>query len=130
VGDGAVQPFDGDLAAYRKLLLDRAREERRGAKPEKSGDAGLRKADRKAAADLRAQLAPLRKAAQTAEKALADLHKLQAELETRLADPSLYQGPPARLTELRRQQGDLARKVEAAELAWLEAAETLEKAQG
>jgi ATP-binding cassette subfamily F protein 3 len=130
VGDGKVVPFEGDLAAYRKLLLDKAREDRRGTKPDKSGDAGVRKADRKAAAEARAQLAPLRKAAQAAEKALADLHKQQAELETRLADPSLYQGSPAKLTALRQTQADLARGIEAAEQAWLAAEEALEAAKG
>ena len=130
VGDGGVRPFEGDLAAYRKLLLDMAREARRGAKPvEKTGDAAARKADRKAAAGARAQLAPLRKAAQAAEKALADLHKQQAELEQVLADPKLYQGPPAKLTELRQKQADLARRVDGAEQIWLEAAEALESAQ-
>ncbi len=133
VGDGCVKPFDGDLAAYRRLLLDLARESRRSAKRdssvEKSGDAATRKAERKAAAGARAQLAPLRKVAQTAEKALADLNRKQAELEPRLADPALYQGPPAKLTELRRQEAELARQVAEAEAIWLEAAEALEKAQ-
>ncbi|CAA7615594.1 ABC-F family ATP-binding cassette domain-containing protein [Magnetospirillum sp. SS-4] len=130
VGDGGVRPFEGDLAAYRKLLLDKAREDRRGGKAEKSGDAGLRKADRKAAAEARAQLAPLRKAAQAAEKALADLHRRQAAIAQDLADPSLYQGSPARLTELRRQEAEIARKVETAELDWLAAEEALEAAKG
>ncbi|MDO8606053.1 MAG: ABC-F family ATP-binding cassette domain-containing protein [Phaeospirillum sp.] len=133
VGDGGVKPFDGDLAAYRRLLLDLARESRRSAKrdssPEKGGDATARKADRKAAAGARAQLAPLRKTAGAAEKALADLHKQQADLTQRLASPSLYQGPPAKLTELRRQEAEMAKQVAAAERAWLEAAEALEKAQ-
>jgi ATP-binding cassette subfamily F protein 3 len=129
VGDGKVQPFDGDLAAYRKLLLEQAREDRRGARPDKGAEGNQRKADRKAAADLRAQLAPLRKAAQAAEKLLEKLHAEQKALADKLADPKLYQGPPAKVTELRRQEADLARKVEDAEMAWLTAQEELEAAQ-
>jgi ATP-binding cassette subfamily F protein 3 len=129
VGDGGVVPFDGDLAAYRKLLLDRAREDRRGAKPERTGDAAQRKAERKAAAGARAQLAPLRKVVQATEKALEDLVKQQKALAEKLADPTLYQGPPTKVTELRRQEADLARRVEEAELAWLAAQEELEAAQ-
>ncbi|RAU22972.1 glycosyl transferase family 1 [Paramagnetospirillum kuznetsovii] len=129
VGNGEVKPFDGDLAAYRRLLLDMARDARRGGKTEVSGDAATRKADRKAAAEARAQLAPLRKTAQAAEKALDDLHKKQKQLEAQLADPALYRGPSAKLTELRRQEADLARKVDAAEATWLEAQEALEAAQ-
>jgi ATP-binding cassette subfamily F protein 3 len=129
VGNGGVQPFDGDLAAYRRLLLDMARDARRGGKSEASGDSASRKADRKAAAEARAQLAPLRKACQSAEKALEELHKKQKQLEAQLAAPSLYQGPPAKLTELRRQEADLARQVDAAEATWLKAQEALEAAQ-
>jgi ATP-binding cassette subfamily F protein 3 len=129
VGEGKVQPFDGDLAAYRRLLLDMARDAKRGGKSELTGDAASRKADRKAAAEARAQLAPLRKASQVAEKALEELLKKQKQLEAQLADPSLYQGPPAKLTELRRQEADLARQVEATEAKWLEAQEALEAAQ-
>jgi ATP-binding cassette subfamily F protein 3 len=129
VGDGKVSPFDGDLAAYRKLLLDLAREDRRGSRPDKGGEGSQRKADRKAAADLRAQLAPLRKAVEKAEKVLEKLHAEQKVLGDALADPKLYQGPPAKVTELRRQEADLSRKVEDAELAWLAAQEELEAAQ-
>jgi ATP-binding cassette subfamily F protein 3 len=131
VGDGKVSPFDGDLAAYRRLLLDQAREDRRAARPEKApADGGKGKAERKAAADLRAQLAPLRKAAQTAEKALEKLHAEQKAVADQLADPKLYQGDPARVTELRRREADLARRVEEAEMAWLAAHEELEQAAG
>jgi ATP-binding cassette subfamily F protein 3 len=131
VGDGKVAPFDGDLAAYRRLLLDQAREDRRAARPEKApADGGKGKAERKAAADLRAQLAPLRKAAQAAEKALEKLHAEQKAVADQLADPKLYQGDSARVTELRRREADLARRVEEAEMSWLEAHEELERAAG
>lgn len=132
VGDGKVQPFDGDLAAYRKLLLDMARDARRSNKRDPSadkGDAATRKADRKAAAGARAQLAPLRKIAQTAEKALDELNKKKKQLDVQLADPTLYQGPPAKLTELRRNEADLVRQIEAAEATWIAAQEALDKAQ-
>ncbi|MBI3446043.1 MAG: ABC-F family ATP-binding cassette domain-containing protein [Magnetospirillum sp.] len=134
VGEGGVRAFDGDLAAYRRLLLDQARDAKRSAKKdsgaEKSGDSAQRKADRKAAAGARAQLAPLRKTAQAAEKALEELHRQQKALEAQLADPKLYRGAvSAKVTELKRQEADLARRIEAAELAWLTAQEELEAAQ-
>jgi len=129
VGDGAVTAFDGDLDGYRRLLLERAREARREARPERTGDAPDRKADRRAAAEARAQLAPLRKAAQLAEKNLETLHRQQSEITAQLADPALYQGPAARLTELQRREAELARKVAEAEMAWLDAHEALEQAK-
>ncbi|MEO0036422.1 MAG: hypothetical protein RLZZ501_2445, partial [Pseudomonadota bacterium] len=47
-----------------------------------------------------------------------------------LADPALYQGPAARLTELQRRDADLTRRLEQAEAAWFEAQEAWEAAQG
>ena len=67
VGDGKVQSFDGDLDDYRKLLLEKRRNARRDGKEErKAMSAAQREAAKKAAADLRASLAPLRKAIETA----------------------------------------------------------------
>ncbi|MBI5165876.1 MAG: ABC-F family ATP-binding cassette domain-containing protein, partial [Magnetospirillum sp.] len=59
VGDGHVAAFDGDLADYRRYLLERARDARRG----DGGKSEKRKDERRrAAAEARAQLAPLQKA--------------------------------------------------------------------
>jgi ATP-binding cassette subfamily F protein 3 len=129
VGDGRVTSFDGDLAAYRKLLLEQAREARRGERGDTRADGPSRKDERRAAAEIRAQLAPLRKAAETAERRLEELHKKQAEVQKRLTDPKLYEGPPAKVTDLQRQAGELERAVDAAEAAWLEAHEALDAAK-
>jgi ATP-binding cassette, subfamily F, member 3 len=133
VGDGCVQAFDGDLLAYRKLLLERARDARRQSRRDDGadkGDAASRKDGRRAAAAVRAQLAPLRKQAQAAERKVDGLHQQHAELQKVLADPKLYEGPPARVADLQRQKGELEKALEAAEAAWLTAHEALESAQG
>jgi ATP-binding cassette, subfamily F, member 3 len=125
VTDGKVEPFDGDLADYRRFLLDSARDKNRG------GDKGTgksRKEDRRAAAAARAQLAPLRIKAQGAEKALGLLHTKQADLERRLADPALYGGAPEKVNALRKEQADLATAIAKAEAVWLTAQEALEEA--
>jgi len=129
VGDGRLSPFEGDLAAYRRLLLDRAREARREARPERSDAGADRKADRRAAAEARARLAPLRKAVQAAERTLEALHGEQAALARQLADPALYQGPPGRVAELGQAEAALARRVAEAEAAWMEAQEAFESAE-
>ncbi|MFD2233317.1 ABC-F family ATP-binding cassette domain-containing protein [Phaeospirillum tilakii] len=130
VDGGKVAAFDGDLDAYRRLLLERAREARREARPERDGAAPDRKADRRAAAQNRAQLAPLRKAVQAAERAVETLARDKAALAAQLADPALYQGPAARLTELQRRDAEITRQLEQAEAAWFEAQEAWEAAQG
>jgi ATP-binding cassette subfamily F protein 3 len=127
VADGAVTDFDGDLAAYRKLLLDRAREARRDGRDPR--DAGPnRKDERRAAAEMRAQLAPLRKAAQDAERTMESLHARRDKIGKALADPALYDGPADKVTALQRDLGDIEKSLTAAEEAWLAAHEALEQA--
>jgi len=129
VDAGQVTPFEGDLDAYRRLLLERAREARRDARPDRESSGVDRKADRRAAAQVRAQLAPLRKLAQAAEREVESLSRDKAAIAAQLADPALYQGPPARLTELQRRAAELDRRLAEAETAWFEAQEALEAAQ-
>lgn len=127
VADGTCKPFDGDLEAYRRLLLERAREARRAAAPAKA-DGPSRKDERRAAAEVRAQLAPLRKKAQDAEKVLERLHKKQKDLQDKLADPKLYDGPADKVKALQMDLGKVEKQVAEAELVWLEAHEALEAA--
>ncbi|MBW7849522.1 MAG: ABC-F family ATP-binding cassette domain-containing protein [Rhodospirillales bacterium] len=128
VADGTCRPFDGDLADYRKLLLERAREARRDGRAEKPG-AVNRRDERRAAAEVRAQLAPLRNAVKAAEKRLDELHRRQTAVQARLADPTLYDGPTAGVTELQKEAGDIERALAAAEESWMEAQEALESAE-
>jgi ATP-binding cassette subfamily F protein 3 len=126
VEGGTVAPFEGDLDDYERFLLERRRTT---ASPERSnGTAGARREDRKAAARSRAQLAPLREAAQAAEKDMAKLERERAEVETKLADPKLYEGPNDKVTALLKRQADLRAAIEAAEARWLAAQEELEAA--
>ena len=130
VGDGAVADFDGDLADYRRLLLERAREARRGDGERNSGGNASRKDARRAAAEARAQMAPLRRRAAAAEKALERLHQRKAAIETRLADPTLYQGATDRLIALRKEMAEVERATATAEAEWLEIQLKLEEDGG
>ena len=122
VGDGSVQPFDGDLDDYRALLVERARRVSRG-------NGVTRKDDRRERAEARAALAPIRKKAQDAEKRLGVLAAERARIEAKLADPALY--APGRTAEMAAANARLTaigREAAAAEAAWLMAEEELEAA--
>ncbi len=134
VGDGTVKDFDGDLDDYAKLLADRRRAaasvKLKGGAGTTAAPAADRKADRKAAAAARQALAPLRVAVHNAEKATAKLSAEKMRLDAMLADPDTYTKlSPAKQTELQKQHGDVAKKLEAAEEAWLDAQAKLEAAQ-
>jgi len=128
VGDGKVADFDGDLADYRRLLLDRARDTRRADRDGDRGNGSSRKDERRAAAAARAQLAPLRRKAEAAEKVVERLHQKKAALEAKIADPTLYQGSQDKLVELKKEMADIERAAVAAEADWLEANLALETA--
>ncbi|MDR3440632.1 ABC-F family ATP-binding cassette domain-containing protein [Telmatospirillum sp.] len=127
VGDGQVRPFEGDINDYKRLLLDQARDARReGREPKDSGP--NRKDERRAAAELRTQLAPLRNAAKRAEHQVDLLHRKNAALQEKLADPKLYQGPSEEVARLQRELGELGKALAEAEDAWLTAQMALEEA--
>ena len=120
VGDGSVRPFDGDLDDYRALLAERAR-------PAAKADASTRRDDRRERAEARAALAPLRRQAKEAEATLARLAAERTAIESRLADPALYEtGRAIEITTANARLAAIARESAAAELVWFEAAEALE----
>ncbi|HYH22026.1 MAG TPA: ABC-F family ATP-binding cassette domain-containing protein [Azospirillum sp.] len=125
VHDGTCQPFDGDLDDYKRLLLERARAERSDAK----GDTGpSRKDQRRASAEARAALAPLKKKATDAEALVTRLSAEKARISEKLADPALYTGPADKLTKLQIDLGAVDKKLAAAEETWMEALEAYEAA--
>ncbi|QCO16448.1 ABC transporter ATP-binding protein (plasmid) [Azospirillum brasilense] len=129
VADGTVQPYDGDLDDYRRFLLDRARAERAAAKGGEPADAGAsRKDQRRAAAEARATLAPLKKKATDAESQVNKLTEEKRKIEAKLADPALYSGPSDKLQKLQIDLGVVDKKLSAAEEAWLDHLEAYESA--
>jgi len=123
VAGGKVSPFDGDLEDYRRLVADvpeSAQAKRDG------GNAAER---RKAAAKARADVAPLKKRADDAARAVEKLEAERARLEGLLADPKLYDGPPDRLQKLTREKGELDKRLAAAESAWMTAESDYETAR-
>lgn len=136
VAGGTVTPFDGDMDDYRKLLLKEAREARReqsAAARQAKGEpaatsAANRKEDRRAAAENRQRLAPLKKAAEKAEKEAEKLTAKKEKLETTMADPKLYEGPADKVAALQKDLGEVTKALEDAEMAWMEALEAYESA--
>jgi ATP-binding cassette subfamily F protein 3 len=122
VGDGTVRPYEGDMEDYRGLLAERARPQRVEATP-------TRRDDRRERAEARVQTAPLRRAAKAAEALLAKLAAERVAIEARLADPAIYAASRvAEVTAANTRLAAIAREAEAAEMAWLEAEEMLERA--
>ncbi len=125
VEDGTVRPFDDDLDAYRRRLLDRdeASEDADGA----AGGRDPRRAARRGGAERRLVLQPLRQTARQAEAAAARLAAEQRALDQKLAAPGAFGGQGAALTAALKRRAELARLITEAEAEWLAAETAIEQ---
>ncbi len=125
VRERSVQPFDGDLDDYARLVL-------RGAKViSVAAEVGTdsRREGRRDRAEQRARLAPLRSEVSRIEKDIAALEADRIRMQSELADPALYaNGRSETIAALVVRQGRLAHEIASLEDAWLDAHSALDKA--
>ncbi len=125
VDDGTAREYSGSMEDYIDFVLGRnqPRGEQGGEGKGKNG-----KQDRKAGAQAREERRALTRKASEAEARLAKLQTEITEIDRAMFDPSSASAALAKLTmgELSRRRGALAREMEEAEAAWLEAGEALE----
>lgn len=125
---GTVAEFDGDMDTYERQLLANSQSSG-GVAGKGAGSAHDRKKERQAAAAKRAELAPLRKRIQQAERDIAKLQTALDKLGEKLADPTLYEGDPAAPIALTKQKGELEGQMAVIEEQWLNAQGELEAAE-
>lgn len=120
VNNGTVTSFDGDMEEYRSLIVSSGKRPVEKDKGETTGETVNKADQRKAAADKRASLAPLKKKINEVEALTKKLETLIEALDKELADPVLYEKAPAKAAEKAKQRGEAAAKLNAAEEQWLE----------
>lgn len=122
VDGGTARPFDGSIEDYIAFVL--AKEP----KGEGSAKGGNRKDARREAAEAREKGNALRKSAKAAEAEMAKLGEKLSGIDRAMFDPASAAPDLARLTmtELMKQRDTVAKAIEAAEAAWMEAQEALE----
>ncbi len=136
VKDGTVETYEGDIDSYRAELIAERGGRGRPSGTERGQEEGAEKksatpnrADqRRAAAERRAELAPLKRSLDAAETAVTKLTAEIAKLDAILEDTGIYASEPERAQEAAIQRGMLAKRLEAAEEAWLEAGQAYESA--
>ncbi|WP_313919652.1 ATP-binding cassette domain-containing protein [Tahibacter sp.] len=124
VGAGRVQPYEGDLEDYARIVL---RQTAAAAPVAVAAEAPARKLDRRERADQRLRQAPLRKEIQKLEKRMTELSERKRTLEADLLDPTLYE-TPSKATQLTREISEVASELGRIEDSWIQAQETLEQA--
>ena len=131
VANGEVTPFDGDLDDYRRLVLAGSLEEgpSEGRERNNNGEARTsRAALRRAAAERRSELAPLRRRIDECDKAVSRFAKRLADIDAALADPALYDRDPSRVVTLGKERADVARSLSDAERQWFALSEAYDNA--
>ena len=130
VKSGTVSVYDGDMDSYRaELLSERGAGTGRRGRDGDTGDARTdRSAQRRASAQKRQQLAPLKKAVQEAEKRVEVLTAELAKCDAALGDPALY-GDAQRAQKITLDRGVIAKRLSEAEETWLKAAAAFEDAE-
>jgi ATP-binding cassette subfamily F protein 3 len=127
VADGCVTSFDGDLDDYRRSVLTN-RDGREAKTPKVRAPQPDRGEARRAAAEKRAELAPLRQRVVKAERNIAQLNRKLQELDAALADSDLFSRDPARAAELSKNRANVAASIATAEEEWLAASSAIETA--
>jgi ATP-binding cassette subfamily F protein 3 len=128
VHDGLMAPFDGDLEDYRQYLQQAAKQNIPGTDTIAAKHTAVaRKSQRREAAEKRLRLQPLRKEIQHLEKNLASLESRKNELETQLADTTVYEDAnKAHLKALLAEQAEIQRQINQTEESWLTKSEELQ----
>ncbi|KAB1085960.1 ABC-F family ATP-binding cassette domain-containing protein [Neorhizobium galegae] len=117
VNNGTVSNFEGDMEEYRNLIVSSGKKKEE--KIELTDDLSSKADQRKANAEKRASLAPLKKKINEIEAVTAKLEKLIKVLDKELADPALYEKAPAKAAQKAKERGEAAAKLSAAEEEWL-----------
>ncbi len=130
VDGGKVSEFPGSLDDYPRWLAESARGGRARSKSGAgSHTSASRKQRKREEADQRNRIKPLRRKVQAAERELNRLHQQQAEIESRLAAPEIYEPEhKAALTALLLEKSQLDVRSGEQEALWLELSERLERA--
>jgi ATP-binding cassette subfamily F protein 3 len=123
VANGVCQPFDGDLDEYVATLGRTGAAGREDKAAKKAADP--EKDRRRETANARAASAPVRKAAEAAERRYNALVAEKQVLESRLADPTLYKKGQAEIVALQKRLKDTESAIGKAEAAWFSAQEAL-----
>jgi len=133
VANNTVSRYEGDIAEYGRLQLENAKKINK--KQRDAGQSSINKQDRKsrqeqkrADAEKRQALAPLRADLRKIETALEKNATEIDKIDVQLADVSLYESNPSRAAELSEKHMRIKKEITELEAKWLELTEELDTA--
>jgi ATP-binding cassette subfamily F protein 3 len=126
VKDGRVSPYEDDLDTYRKVLLQGDEKMKIGRKAKAKEQA--KAAPQPAKKATRDEILALRSEARKCEQRMAKINDMAGKLETKLADPALYEDKPSAVM-WQKKYNEVCTAQKRAEELWMAALEKLEKAE-
>ncbi|MFZ7305468.1 ABC transporter ATP-binding protein [Avibacterium avium] len=130
VHDGQVEEFKGDLDDYQKWLNEQNSQSQPSGKSEsnKESSSQNRKEQKRKEAELRQQLAPLRKSLVQWESKMETLSQKLVDIEQQLANGDLYQAEmKENLTVLLKDQAEYKKQLDEVEMEWFAVQEEIER---
>ncbi|MFZ7260501.1 ABC transporter ATP-binding protein [Avibacterium avium] len=130
VHDGQVEEFKGDLDDYQKWLNEQNSQNQPSGKTEsnKESSSQNRKEQKRKEAELRQQLAPLRKSLAQWESKMETLSQKLVDIEQQLANGDLYQAEmKENLTALLKDQAEYKKQLDEVEMEWFAVQEEIER---
>ncbi|MFZ7141903.1 ABC transporter ATP-binding protein [Avibacterium avium] len=130
VHDGQVEAFKGDLDDYQKWLNEQNSQSQSSGKTEsnKESSSQNRKEQKRKEAELRQQIAPLRKSLAQWESKMETLSQKLADIEQQLANGDLYQAEmKENLTALLKDQAEYKKQLDEVEMEWFAVQEEIER---
>jgi ATP-binding cassette subfamily F protein 3 len=126
--DGSVRPFDGDVEAYARRVVERARQAARDtdARPPAQAPEPPPETPPPPPPRARAPTGNARRKVEATEAAMEKAATRLADIDAALADPATFTGDPRRAAELGQARTEAQAVLDAAEQAWLEAVEAFE----
>ena len=127
VENGTVSPYEGTLDDYRQSQLETRKPK---TKPAKNDDAEPSKADvRRAAAEARDAIAPLKKKSQRIESQIAKLRSEIERMDLQFSDPDFFTQSPEKAQILSMKRGKIVKQIQGLEDDWLIAMDAYETAK-
>jgi len=127
VHDGKVGAYDGDMDAYRKLVLNISRKQNSG-KEDKTERPKTKHQTKKEAAEKRANLTHIRTEISKKEKQIHKLEEALGKLDSSLATPGIYENYPDKATKFAKQRAAAQGMLGQIEEEWLQLSAKLETA--
>jgi ATP-binding cassette subfamily F protein 3 len=127
VKDGRCQPFDGDLNDYKEMILNPGRSEKAREKREKAEARPDGKTDGKSGRKG-GEAGDLKRQAEQSALAVRKLTEAMDLIEKKMADRRFYEEPAGVIADWQRKHAEVAKRLEQAEEAWLQAQMALDSA--